>query len=283
MRPMRRTVEHAVAGIAEVTGFRLYLQAELARRCAANAQYSLRSFARHLALDHSTLSQLIRGRRPLTGAMIARLGERLGLRPAEIERFVALEGGAESGARTAVRGVRQFARDTAAVLADADHRAILELMRTEEFRPDSRWIARVLNRTVDEVNVLVARLARLRVLEMTDHERWTACVDPAEYGDDDALARFIAARLVERIRELSAAGAPARTVTLHIPHDRLAALLAEFGDGADALALDAASAYRVDITIRPAAEPHQHRPHQPTGDMNDGTARNAVADARKES
>jgi len=36
------------------TSFRLYLQSELARRCARNSQYSLRAFALHLDLDHST-------------------------------------------------------------------------------------------------------------------------------------------------------------------------------------------------------------------------------------
>ncbi|HLN29547.1 MAG TPA: hypothetical protein VK395_17495 [Gemmataceae bacterium] len=46
--------------------FRLYLQAELGRRCAGNAQYSLRAFAKFLAIDHATLSQLLRGKRRCT-------------------------------------------------------------------------------------------------------------------------------------------------------------------------------------------------------------------------
>jgi len=50
----------------EATSFRLRLQAELARRCAGNPRYSLRAFARRLGVDHSTLSQLLRGRRALT-------------------------------------------------------------------------------------------------------------------------------------------------------------------------------------------------------------------------
>ena len=46
------------------------------------------------------------------------------------------------------------------------HFAILELTRLSEFRADSRWIARVLDISVDEVNVALQRLIRLDLLDM---------------------------------------------------------------------------------------------------------------------
>ncbi len=61
------------------TSFRLFLQSELARRCARNSQYSLRAFAVHVNVDHSTLSQWLRGRRPMTRRSIETLGETLGI------------------------------------------------------------------------------------------------------------------------------------------------------------------------------------------------------------
>jgi hypothetical protein len=61
------------------TNFRLLLQAELGRRCAGNTHYSLRAFAKFLALDHATLSQLLRGKRRLTARTIVKLGTRLSL------------------------------------------------------------------------------------------------------------------------------------------------------------------------------------------------------------
>jgi predicted enzyme related to lactoylglutathione lyase len=49
--------------IGETTdgGFRELLQRELAKRCAENPQFSLRAFAKALRIDHSTLSQILRG------------------------------------------------------------------------------------------------------------------------------------------------------------------------------------------------------------------------------
>ena len=69
--------------------FRLRLQSELAERCASNPQYSLRSFALHLDVDHSTLFQLLRGKRELTEASIRKLGSALKLGADEVESYLA--------------------------------------------------------------------------------------------------------------------------------------------------------------------------------------------------
>ena len=71
------------------SSFRLRLQSELATRCATNTQYSLRSFALHLDVDHSTLSQLLRGKRKLTEATIQKLGSALKLGPDEMDSYLA--------------------------------------------------------------------------------------------------------------------------------------------------------------------------------------------------
>ena len=71
--------------------------------------------------------------------------------------------------------------ETVALIADWYHFAILELTRLSEFRADSRWIARVLDISVDEVNVALQRLIRLDLLDMASTDRWVdtsgeACV-----------------------------------------------------------------------------------------------------------
>jgi hypothetical protein len=71
--------------------------------------------------------------------------------------------------------VRQLARDAAEVLADVHHAAILELVALEHFRPDSRWIARVLGLSPDRVNIALQRLLRLGLLEMSGRDRWVDC------------------------------------------------------------------------------------------------------------
>ena len=67
------------------------LQAELQRRRATNPRYSLRSFARDLAVDHSTLSQILRGKRRLTGRNVRAFGRRLHLAAPAIAELCALE------------------------------------------------------------------------------------------------------------------------------------------------------------------------------------------------
>lgn len=150
-------------------GFRDYLREELARRCARNAQYSLRAFAIYLGVHHSTLSQLMRGKRTVTRAVVEKFGFKLGLKPEEIERYVQIE--ASRPGRSLPDERTQLARDTAGVLEDWRNFAILELTRLSDFQPDSRWIARMLGITVDEVNVAVSRLCRLRLLRM-DKDGW---------------------------------------------------------------------------------------------------------------
>ena len=55
-----------------------------------NPHYSLRAFAKYLAIDHATISQVV-GARPLTARTILRLGTRLGLERCAIDRYVAHE------------------------------------------------------------------------------------------------------------------------------------------------------------------------------------------------
>jgi uncharacterized protein (TIGR02147 family) len=190
------------------TSFRLFLQAELARRCAENPRYSLRALAKKLGVDHSTLSQHLRCRRPLTAPAIARLGRRLGLADEAISRYQANErlfaapaGGAES--RTA-----QLARDAAEVLSDLHHAAILELVRLGDFRPDTRWIARVLDLPPDQVNVALQRLLRLGLLEMAERRRWLDRSGAATVVLE-GFGQRVVERLSEQVRALAAAAARA--------------------------------------------------------------------------
>ena len=118
--------------------FRSVLREELERRQAANTRYSLRSFARDLSVDHSTLSQILRGKRRLTGRSVRAFGRRLRLAAPQIAELCALE-------------------NEAAVLAALDR---------PNFQADSRWVASMVGIPVDEVNVTLQRLLRKRIMSM---------------------------------------------------------------------------------------------------------------------
>jgi len=183
------------------TCFRLFLQAELGRRCGKNPQCSLRAFAKYLAIDHATLSQLVRGKRALTARAIRKLrklGTRLGLDRATIDGYVAHEPrwGRAAAFDAALSEVQQLANDAASVISDWYHYAILELTRLHHFKPDTRWIARVLGITADQVNVALTRLTRLGLLEMADRHRW---IDKS--GDTTASLAEFSQAAVERLSE----------------------------------------------------------------------------------
>src|SRR4051812_43135382 len=159
----------------------------------------MRAFADRLKIDHATLSQLLRGRRPITARTIELLGQRLKLPAKSIHSFVAYEQLAASDAGNA-DDLRQLTADAADVVADLHHFAILELTRLKSFKPDSRWIARVLGRGVDDVNVAIQRLLRLGLLEMVEPNRWVdrAGTTVAPLGE---FAHVVIRRLSEQARQ----------------------------------------------------------------------------------
>jgi transcriptional regulator with XRE-family HTH domain len=120
--------------------FRQILAHELTARRARNRRYSLRSFARSMRIDHSTLSQILRGRRVLTPAAVRDLAGALGLVQPEIDRHLV-------------------------------ETAILRLVRRTTFRADSREIARRAGASTDEINIALQRLLRTGVLSM-EGSRW---------------------------------------------------------------------------------------------------------------
>ncbi|MEK6320066.1 MAG: DUF4423 domain-containing protein [Acidobacteriota bacterium] len=197
---MKTNITAAAEQISRTTSFRLFLQQELARRCSRNSQYSLRSFALQLDKDHSTLSQLVRGKRPMTEKTIEQIGSKLGLERDLIDSFIARE--KLAGPHDAPLGeVQQLTQDTAELVSNVYHYTILELVRLAEFKPDSRWIARVLGITTDEVNVALNRLIRLGMLSMEASDRW---VDKS--GDTtasfDQFTGIAVQRLSDQVRRL---------------------------------------------------------------------------------
>jgi uncharacterized protein (TIGR02147 family) len=183
--------------------FREVLRAELARRCATNPRYSLRAFAQRLAIDHSSLSQIIRGKRPLSARLIRRLGASLRLGRERIEAFVSEEEQRRAPSRQSrlADDIARVARDARLVMTEWRHRAILELTRQEYFRADTRWIAQMLGITADEVNVALQRLLRLGMLEMRSATEWV--VMPNHEGETgDAFAERALSRIAASLDSL---------------------------------------------------------------------------------
>jgi transcriptional regulator with XRE-family HTH domain len=133
--------------------FRILLLTEFDRRRTTNPRYSLRSFARSLSIDHSALSQILRGKRRLTARTVRALGTRLRLGPSAIDEYCAAE----------------------------HETAVLAALHRPGFRADSRWLSSMVGIPVDDVNVTLQRLLRKRIVSMTSQTRWVR-VEEAECG-----------------------------------------------------------------------------------------------------
>ena len=181
---------------AAPTTFAAVLRAELTRRCARNPSYSLRAFARALHADHATLSQLLRGRRALTRETIEQLGERLGLPRTSIDAHVRDAEATREGAPAP-----SAALDAAAILAEPLHHQLLSLVRTEDFRADSRFLAQVFDTTPDAINVVLQRLLRFGLLRMDEGGGWVDLTGAGEL-DPDGFERAVWEHAARRVAEV---------------------------------------------------------------------------------
>ncbi len=119
-----------------------FLKRELGRRRQRNGRYSLRAFARDLDCDHATLSQWLRGTRPLS-------------HEAEEHVFGRLDMGPDERAR---------AREI-----DDDDLRVFEAVKSAP--TTTLELAEIAGVPVDRANVALAKLLRLRVVRL-DQSRW---------------------------------------------------------------------------------------------------------------
>ena len=120
-----------------------FLNRELARRQQRNPRYSLRAFARDLDCDHATLSQWLRGTRPMSHEAEEHVFARLDLQPAE----------------------RARARE----LDDDDLKVLLAIERTAS--PVTQEIATAAGLAPDRANIALTKLLR-RGLVRFEQSRW---------------------------------------------------------------------------------------------------------------
>lgn len=151
--------------------FRARLRDELARRRQVNRRYSVRAFADLLGVDHSTLSQVLRDIRPVPAGCLRAWAARLRLSEEEIELYAAAEGSDDF--ETLGRRVRhmQWMAEAGALMNNAAHWQLLQLLRSPDWRPDMRWAAGRLQIGTDQLNEALSRLLRLGLLKI-DEGRW---------------------------------------------------------------------------------------------------------------
>src|SRR5882724_10026452 len=156
----------------EIQKFASRLKTEFQSRRTRNPRYSLRAFAAFLGADHSTLSQVLRGARRATVTQLRAWARKLAITPPEIAVYLAAEQVPDDATAGRHAMLRHWTAEAMAVVRDRAHFEILRLCRADDFRADCRWIAGQAAVSLDEVNVAVARLLRLGLIEMTADGAW---------------------------------------------------------------------------------------------------------------
>jgi len=175
------------------------LKRELAARRQRNPRYSLRAFATFLETNHSTLSQIFRNKRRIPVRQLRSWGKKLGMTAEEVAAFVAAQHVPEPSTVRRQEQLRHWTAEALAIVNDRCHWKIIQLTRSRGFQADCRWVARQLEVSVDQVNVALSRLLRLRLLAIEPVGRWECLLGREEFTE----AAFTKRALV-RVRELAA-------------------------------------------------------------------------------
>ena len=184
------------AGLQQFGDYRQILKAELENRCEQNPRYSLRAFARDLAISPSRLSELFSGKQGLSRKAADRIATALGYNGDEKNRFCDLVASIHARSETEreaakirlrkyeqVSKVYQLQEDAFRAISEWYHLGILELMQIRGFRHDSRWIASQLGISQVQAELALERLIRLKLLERQDEE-FIATKDNGNVPDD---------------------------------------------------------------------------------------------------
>jgi len=146
--------------------FQTILKQKFFERLQKNAQYSLRSYARSLNIDPSSLSKLLSGKRAISQKQMVKLIQYLELSPEEIAHFQAPQ--------EQEIDFYQLSLDKFNYCSSWHYDAILELTHLDHFQGDLKWIAKTLDLNLNEVKLAVETLQRLDLLKI-ENERWIDC------------------------------------------------------------------------------------------------------------
>jgi uncharacterized protein (TIGR02147 family) len=164
----------------ELMDYRTILKTTFAERRRTNPLYSLRAFARDLELSPGRLSKILNNKQGLSLAMAENIAGRLGLSVGETEVFSHLVNASDARSRVErakaqVQLVKKFQEgltvledDEFKLISDWYHFALVDLIETEGFKNDTKWIAKRLGISPVEVETALERLMRLGVLKKKD-------------------------------------------------------------------------------------------------------------------
>ncbi len=162
------------------------LQNILVERCRKNPAYSLRTFAKSLALSPSYLSQIISGKRGFSAQTAEKILDHLDLdKKSKIKIFKELNG--EMVNQSIESKYKKVDVDLFEEISDWYYYAILSLIETKDFKADVRWIAARLNVPLAIIKDAIHKLSKLNLLDTTN-EQWKQKIPPIKVDNKYSTA-----------------------------------------------------------------------------------------------
>ena len=138
------------------------VQREFNRRLDKNPSYSLRSFAKQLDLDPSSLSKFLRGQRKFTQQTALKVMGRLKLSDEQICQVTS----------NSVSHLKFLEYDQFRILSTWYYTSLLEAIELDDFIPDEAWLADKLNLTLPQVRLAVETLTAHGAIQITEDGQW---------------------------------------------------------------------------------------------------------------
>ncbi|MGE0525511.1 MAG: TIGR02147 family protein [Bdellovibrionales bacterium] len=140
-------------------------------RCRKNPSYSLRAFARSLDMDSSTLSAIMRGKRPITVKTARKILEGLHITNPHEAQTLMLQTVTGEEFSDQELAYKELAIESAEAISAWQHFAILALLELDGFKGYEREISTRLNISAGMVDECLHRLERLGIV-MKSGRRW---------------------------------------------------------------------------------------------------------------
>jgi uncharacterized protein (TIGR02147 family) len=224
---MNEILKTRIAGIVQVE-----LRKEFIRRRKINPNYSLRAYANFLDIDQSLLSKVMNGRRSLSDSLIEKLQAKLHIRNIiDSQTFITDDRQTTSAKplrNTELSNYISLLEDEVSLLENWIHFAILELLKTKDFNPDSKWIALRFGVHKKEVEDALARLARCGFIKVnTDYSikllkpniTWIESLASTEARRE--MQRQLLRKSLEALDEISFRDREHTSLTVAISRERL--------------------------------------------------------------
>lgn len=143
------------------------LSSEFIRRRSKNPLYSLRRFAEHLGIPSGRLSEILNGKRALSYKQALKIASSLNMRPAETSALLECLGNSDKNPKkvSVPQSELVLQEEIFTLITEWYHYAILSLIRTDDFDPRPKVIARRLGISSIEASTALRRLENLNLIQ----------------------------------------------------------------------------------------------------------------------